>query len=236
MSTNRISVRSYTNQLRSHFHEYHQLVIPLHGTINIAVGKFKGLVSIGDCVIIKSGQRHDFMANDNARFIVVDTTALPDNILQSVNERVAIDKSLLSFVQFVDIQLNQRVNQSLESTVFSLFFQLLAQQLLTNKMDKRIEKVIAIITQDIAALHSIETLAKQACLSTTQFKKLFKQSTGQTCRSYLTQLRMEKAKALLTHTDTPISIVAEYCGYQSPSAFSRKFKAYFGDIPKAFTH
>jgi len=236
MSINRISVRSYTNQLRSHFHEYHQLVIPLNGSIDIAVGKFKGLVSIGDCVIIKSGQKHDFRANDNARFIVVDTTSLPDNILHSVNENVAIDPSLLSFVQFVDIQLNQQVNQSIESKMFSLFFQLLAQQPLTKKMDKRIEKAIAIMTQDIAAMHPIDTLAKQACLSTTQFKKLFKQSTGLTCWSYLTQLRMEKAKALLTHTDTPISIVAEYCGYQSPSAFSRKFKAYFGDNPKAFIH
>lgn len=236
MTTNRISVRSYTNQIRSHFHEYHQLVMPLHGSIDIKVGNYQGLISLGDCVIIKSGQRHYFKAYESARFIVVDIESLPSNILQSETENVRIDKPLLSFIQFIEIQLNQQVNQSLELATFNLFYQLLSQQSLAKNMDKRIEKVINVINQGISVNHSIDALASKSYLSNTQFKKLFKQSTGLSCKKYITQLRMDKAKALLTHTDTPISIIAEYCGYQSPSAFSRKFKGYFGEAPHLFSN
>ncbi|NRB81644.1 MAG: AraC family transcriptional regulator, partial [Saccharospirillaceae bacterium] len=50
---NNLSIRAYTSQIRSHYHEFHQLVLPLHGAINIKVGDYTGKVSIGDCVIIK---------------------------------------------------------------------------------------------------------------------------------------------------------------------------------------
>jgi len=206
----------------------------LHGTIEIKVAKFEGLVSLGDCVIIKSGQRHDFRANEEAKFIVVDTMTLPDNIANSPAEKVSIEPPLLAFIQFIEVQLNHQVNTSLESSVFNLFYQLLSQQSLLNKVDKRIAGVISIISQDLSQHFVNAELAIQACLSTTQFKHLFKQSMGMSCQKYITHLRMEKAKTLLTHTDTPVSIIAEQCGYFSPSAFSRKFKAYFGETPKAF--
>lgn len=234
MLTKRISVRSYSEQLRSHFHDYHQLLMPLHGIIEINIGNFQGSVGIGDCIIIKSGQVHNFKANEQARFIVVDSKVLPDNLLTNANEKLSIDKPLLSFIQFIEIQLHNKVNHDLEIVIFDLLYQLLTQQSFSLKVDKRIEKTLQIIQQDLSKTHLINELAKKAYLSSTQFKKLFKESTGFTCKTYTTQLRMEKAKALLTHTDTPINIIAEYCGYQSPSAFSRKFRAYFNSSPNAF--
>ena len=231
---NCFSIRSYSKQIHSHFHHYHQLVLPLHGSIDIKVGKFQGLVSLGDCVIIKSGQRHDFRAPEEASFIVVDLKTLPENIMTWHDEKITIDTSLLAFVQFVEKQLQRKVDHALESSMFTLFYQLLSQQTFAIKIDKRIAAVISIITEDLSPTYTNETLAQHACLSITQFKKVFKNNMGMTTQSYISQLRMEKAKALLSHTDTPINLVAEYVGYQSPSAFSRKFKAYFGSSPKDF--
>jgi len=57
-----------------------------------------------------------------------------------------------------------------------------------------------------------------------------------TTHKYITELRMEKASALLAHTDLPIRIVAEQVGYQDLSAFSRRFSSYFGQSPKAFSY
>ncbi|POF56904.1 AraC family transcriptional regulator, partial [Vibrio vulnificus] len=51
---------------------------------------------------------------------------------------------------------------------------------------------------------------------------------------YITALRMEKAKALLTHTDLPVQRVAEQVGYSDLSAFSRRFSRHFGLSPRAF--
>ncbi|WP_028862745.1 AraC family transcriptional regulator [Psychromonas aquimarina] len=232
---NRLSIRSYTSQMRGHFHDYHQLVLPLHGSIEIKVGDYKGIVSLGDCVIIKAGQRHDFRANEAARFIVADIDSLPDKLLTSTADKFPVNAPLLAYLQFIEKQLEYQVHQSLEDLSFELFYQLLIQQEFSLKVDPRIERVIELLNQDLSQTYHIEMLAKTACLSTTQYKKVFKQCMGSSTQKYITQLRMEKAKALLTHTDLPVRIVAEQVGYHDLSAFSRRFSSYFGQSPKAFS-
>ncbi|SFD65468.1 helix-turn-helix domain-containing protein [Pseudoalteromonas denitrificans] len=229
------SIRSYSKQLKSHVHQYHQLVLPLHGTINIKVGEYAGKVNIGECLIIKANQIHDFNSEQAARFIVVDTFDLPSNILSCCNEKISISSSLLALIQFIETQLNSQANTEIEASIFVVFNQLLAQLPCLNKRDKRIEKVLEIINQDLAHNHTIDELSSHACLSKTQFKINFKKSMDITSQAYITQCRMEKAKALLIHTDTPISIVAQKVGYQNASAFSRKFKIHFGDSPHSYT-
>jgi AraC-like DNA-binding protein len=232
--TNQLSIRSYTNEVSSHSHHYHQLVLPLNGSIDIKVDSYAGLVSLGDCVIIKAGQEHQFRAAQKARFLVADMLELPDNIINCATEKIAISAPLLAYIQFIAAQLEHQVNDALESSTFELFFQLVAQQSCLSRIDLRIERVIELITSDLSTSHTICELAAIACLSTTQYKKIFKQSLGQTTQSYISQCRMEKSKALLSHTDLPIHLVAETVGYINPSAFSRKFKAYFGCCPTQF--
>jgi len=231
---NQISIRSYTKKVQSHAHPYHQLVLPLHGSIHITVGAFSGLVSVGDCVIIKSGTVHTFKANENARFIVVDTKTLPKNFMASLNEKVSINAPLLAFTHFIEAQLNHHINQTIASDTFTFLYQLLSQQTLQHNTDKRLDNVISYIHQNLQLPLENHTLAKLAYLSITQFKSVFKHNMQITPQQYITQCRMNKAKTLLTHTDTPIAIIAEQVGYQSPSAFSRKFKIYFGNTPNAF--
>ena len=45
---------------------------------------------------------------------------------------------------------------------------------------------------------------------------------------------MEKARALLTHTDLPVQQVAEQVGYGDVSAFSRRFTRHVGLSPRRF--
>ena len=59
------------------------------------------------------------------------------------------------------------------------------------------------------------------------FKKIHNKSIIQ----YITELRMEKAKELLTYSDMKISEVAERIGYTDIFYFSKKYKAYFGYSP-----
>jgi len=125
-------------------------------------------------------------------------------------------------------------NFNVEQAMFEMFSLLLAEQPLLPKVDNRIGTAISFIEQNIASQLQIKRLAESAFLSDTQFKKLFKQQTGMTVMKYVTKLRMEKAQALLTHTDYPLPIIGEKVGYKEPSAFSRKFSQYFGLSPTKF--
>jgi two-component system response regulator YesN len=48
------------------------------------------------------------------------------------------------------------------------------------------------------------------------------------------QLRFERARQLMSDPEIKLEEVAERCGYQSASAFSRAFKTMFGCGPSAW--
>lgn len=232
---NHLSIRAYSRKLRGHSHDYHQLVLPLRGVINLELNGFSGKVLPGECVVIRAGEMHHFTANEEARFVVADMRTLPGSLSQSNSIVFSISAPLMAYLNFIEKQLEHQLNQELEAMMFSTFVLLLEQQSQLRKVDQRIRMVLETIHEQYASRLTIDTLASVACLSTTQFKKLFKQEMGVTALQYLTRERMERAQALLQHTDYPIQIVAERVGYSDAAAFSRRFSAYFGLSPREFS-
>lgn len=80
----------------------------------------------------------------------------------------------------------------------------------------------------------LETLAQLLDISQFHFSRLFKQSVGLTPHQYLTQQRIERAKALLRQTDSAIIDIAFACGFSSHSHLSRQFRQLTGMTPKAY--
>lgn len=70
---------------------------------------------------------------------------------------------------------------------------------------------------------SLDELAAEAQLSAFHFARMFKQSVGLPPRAYLTQLRVEKARELLEHTDLPVTEIAFEVGYSSNQVLARVF-------------
>jgi len=231
---NSLSIRSYSTKPVSHTHYYNQLVLPLRGVIQIEVGNFNGKVAPGECVVVKANEQHFFTANTEARFVVADLQDLPNNICSTSRVVFAINSSLISYLAFVEKQLEQQINVFLEQAMLETFNLLLLEQALLPKVDSRIGAALLFIEQYIAEPLHIKSLAKISCLSETQFKKLFKQQTGLTVMGYVTKQRMDKAQALLTHTDYPLQIIGEKVGYKELSTFSRRFSQYFGLPPTQF--
>ena len=231
----KLSVRAYNLKLQSHSHAYYQLVIPMHGVIELCINQQVSLVGIGQCAIIPRNTNHSFKAREQARFLVADLNERPENMLLPKQFFLSISDSLLAFCNFCAAQLEYRLNADLEASMLSLFKQLLAEQTFQSKVDQRIVRVCEFMEMNLAEEHSLVLLASKAHLSLSQFKALFKQQTGKAPRQYLLMLRMEKARALLANTDFPAQQVAEQVGYHNHSAFSRRFNAYFGQTPSSLT-
>jgi AraC-like DNA-binding protein len=141
----------------------------------------------------------------------------------------------LSYLSFIEKQLENQLNPKLEQSMLNTFGILLAEQGQLRQLDHRIRLVVEYVLENITENLTIETLAKVACLSQTQFKKVFTQQLGLSVSKHVTKERMEKAKALLMHTDYPIQIIAEQVGYADLSAFSRRFSRFYGLSPSAFS-
>ncbi len=228
-----LSIRSYTKTMCSHTHEHFQLVLPINGHIEIATDHFDGKVGVGEGVCIAPREVHSFRANELSKFIVADLDTVPDHLNDRQQPIFQVNTGLQAFLAFVEIQLTQFAQHGTREMV-ALFFALLASSVKGSSVDKRITPVLSHIHQDLSHSFTQPDLARLACMGTTQFKERFKAATGQNLRDYLVSCRMEKAKALLSNTDTPILDVALSTGYDDVSAFSRRFKAYFGQSPSFF--
>ena len=226
-----LSIRCYSFVSQTHTHDYHQLVLPLFGSIEIETEQHHGRVGPGQCVILPCQTEHQFTPSSGGNFLVADLDTLPAALLDLDQPFVRVAEPMQRFCQFVQTQLQHRVSPQLERRMAECFDALLAEQAFAPQLEPRIAKVVEHLENELERTPSLTELAQLACLSLSQFKALFKQQTGKSSMQYLQQLRMHKARALLAHTDTPVGIVASQVGYQDLSAFSHRFAHHFGHPP-----
>ncbi|MCB0183434.1 MAG: helix-turn-helix domain-containing protein, partial [Caldilineaceae bacterium] len=81
---------------------------------------------------------------------------------------------------------------------------------------------------------SLTEVAQQVNLSSSYLSALFSQETGQTFKEYLTAVRIDQAKVLLSTTTLKSVEIAERVGYNDPHYFSTVFKKSTGLSPRRF--
>ncbi len=97
-----------------------------------------------------------------------------------------------------------------------------------------IDRSLAIVNRNFAKPLSDEEIAAELGLSTSHFRHLFKEATGQPFHRYLMALRLERARRLLVDFNLPVSEVASSVGFSSLAHFSRAFAQRFQSNPSAF--
>ncbi len=88
----------------------------------------------------------------------------------------------------------------------------------------KMEKARLIMREKFNTSISPEDIARMLNMSYTWFRRMFKQYTGLAPAQYLMQLKIQKAKELLTLSDLPIKEIAIELGYESIDYFSTSFK------------
>lgn len=97
-----------------------------------------------------------------------------------------------------------------------------------------LEKGREYIELHYADMISIEGVAHHIGVERTHFSKRFQKEYGQSPMSYLTQLRMEEAKALLQKTDYKMSEIAHSVGFSDLPTFSKAFKKQTNQSPAQY--
>lgn len=94
-----------------------------------------------------------------------------------------------------------------------------------------INAVHHILTRDIHARITIESLALEIGINRNKLHYGFRQVYGTTIHDFLEQQRMEKAELLLATTYKSIKNIAALTGYKSSSSFCEVFRKRFGISP-----
>lgn len=233
-----LDLRTYSNEIHSHKHDFHQLVLPMQGRLQMSVDAREGEASLQQVAVIKAGAEHGFSAQGENRFVVADVPEFLAPQLAQLPAYIGVDEALGHFIQFVASRLQSNQGAGIKDAAGERQMLLLLLQLLQERQgiearaDKRIQSACAIIEQDYALSESVEGLAKQVHLSPGQFTELFRRQTGLSVKQYIIERRMQQAWLLLHTSSDPIQAIAASVGYVDQGAFSHRFKAQFGKTPR----
>lgn len=87
------------------------------------------------------------------------------------------------------------------------------------------------IRESLESPLTIQQVAEEMGVSYSNFRKLFKEHTGLSPAIYQQELRLQRAKELLTTTDMSVKEIAYQLNFNSPDYFSAKFKTKMGRKP-----
>lgn len=196
----------------------------------------KGIEYISDpyhAIILPQGQNYSLYGNKKGLFPLInfkcmkplcDTMlVLPVDNIRSYVKDFEYMKSLSLFEKnrtkiisvFYDIIYRLSSKDSTQSSVL-----LPAEKFLENNIDN------AEITNEI--------LAHQCGISEIYFRKIFTRQYGITPRQYIINIRINKAKQLLTDGILKINAVSEKCGFSNSNHFCRTFKEKTGLTPMEY--
>lgn len=97
-----------------------------------------------------------------------------------------------------------------------------------------VEAAKAYIRSNYSKDISLDEVSQEVNISPYYFSKVFKEEVGEGFVEYLTGLRMDKAKELLTSTEYSMKEICSMVGYADPNYFSRIFKKNTGVTPTEY--
>lgn len=95
----------------------------------------------------------------------------------------------------------------------------------------RLDEVVEKIRQDPAARHSVDDLARLACMSARQLGRHFQAVLGMSPRNFMMLCRMQKACEQLVQPSRSIAEIAQETGFYDQSAFAVQFRRAIGMAP-----
>ena len=91
-----------------------------------------------------------------------------------------------------------------------------------------------IVRAELGRPLTLEEVARRLATSPRQLRRIFTEAGGKSFRSFLTEVRMDRAAELLEATDLSVSEVGRRVGYREAGQFTKAFKRAHGATPSEF--
>ena len=251
VAVNYSSIRG-NNMPRCHSHSEYELYYITEGERYLLVGdKFYHLIP-GDIFLISPGVEHRTLdVNDDVytRFTAsINAEIVPRNILKRINGDMHIVRPTPEIRKMIDVEADILLRSITSSeagidafsAVLKMIYILLSEeddgQIMTvaNPTLDRMSGMLTYLEQHYTENISITALSERFYISEYYLCRLFKEYTGKTIISYLTELRVKHAARMLKQSDEPIKRIAKLCGYSSLSAFGKAFRGLLGTSPREY--
>ena len=180
------------------------------------------------CFFAFNGQAVENFLSRTA-FAFADVTHIADD---SINDLVCeATTELSSFPPNADMY---AISHLMKMLLFFAEHNTLADPEKIQPLRSDIQKVLDYIDYHYADPITVQEMSRLVALERSYFCRIFKSAVGVSPKEYLTKLRLDKARYLLTETNLPIGKISESVGFFSFSSFSRLFTAQYQQSPSQY--
>lgn len=103
-----------------------------------------------------------------------------------------------------------------------------------NDYSDRIQRVVDYLAGHLDEVLDLDTLARVACFSPCHFHRIYRGLLGETANETVRRLRLHRAAIDLLDRELSIERTARRAGYASQAAFTRAFRAEYGEPPARY--
>lgn len=240
--------RSYDAELRTHRHDFHQVMFPSLGRMSLRFGKEPGYVGNGRLAFVAAGVDHAYRAEGLNRVLVADVPA-------GLVEADAAGQPLIDVGPGVFVPMDARLGALSAALRTEMHGGGLGDPLVADALGRYLVAAIrrasceasprgaspsarrlARAAEEYLRAHyahplSVADVAAAVGISPAHLHRCFRAHTGTSLVAFVHQLRLERAAALLRETDLSVLEVACAVGFASQSHLSRLFSRRFGCPP-----
>lgn len=150
------------------------------------------------------------------------------------NELTSIFDKIIRELQLVSINYFQLCNLYIIEILTLCSRYIIDSNSNSNNQNKFLDDSIEFFNNNFNTYININDFARSCNISCCWFIRSFKEYTGTTPNEYITNIRINKAKALLNNTYFTVSEILALIGYENPLYFNRIFKKNVEIFPKDY--
>ncbi len=236
-----------SNYEELHRHEYYELVYVYEGSGMQIINGVAHPVEAGDVLLLRPEDNHSFYAMGsllmiNLCFVRKDNLAhfplqQPDSPITHLSEDSKIEMETLLYLMERELCHSSPDSPADTAATACLDWILLVMSRHVanpKSYDPLWGPLLAYISEHYNTV-TLSQAVEMLGVSTSHFCRIFKRDFGMTFHTYVDNVRMQRAKYLLTHTSGTVAEISESVGYASgPCRFYQDFKSIVGSTPSAY--
>lgn len=253
---------NYNNMAEPHWHPEIEICYVTKGEIVVTVSDERYILKPNDIFFINPEELHSITPNvlpveyhaavfSASLFEFKETHFFEENFTEPLKQRALIFPRLITkahpFYNQIEhyltliFTLHTTSKPLIFSDLIGLFTLLLENSLmsrqaenLTDKHSDDIKLCINYIEKNYTEKIKLSELADLVHMSSNYFCNYFKNYTGMSPFTHINYIRIKKATSLLLKSSDSIVNIAENCGFENVSFFTRKFKEIMGCTPSVY--
>jgi AraC-like DNA-binding protein len=214
-----LSLRSYGAAHGSHVHDHFQILVGLSGFLELEVEGFGQRIGAGQGCVIGPGSRHDFEARRGSHCLVLDSGSNGWERLEGTAPAARHMPVLIGYLAEA-LQAGDPVAAAHGPSLLLQTWGGTSPRMGPTRGRRVDWAALASWAQwRLQGSLTVAQLARQACLSPSQFALRCRQENGQSAMAWLRTLRLQRARALRAAGQS-VADTARQTGYRSPSALT----------------